>query len=247
MEPRVAACTSWLEQRIVCDMPPGVVPAGVVTVIAASSRRSHSGTTTVAYRPPTIDGIEVLPGPHDRSSPLSEVLLSTTRGGGLLTLRGVNLGSPTLPVSVWLVRGGVTPTPPWRDAWLSGSADGLLQCVLVQGSGTPTNASCVVPEGGGALWRVLVVNHDLPVEVAGAPPGALSSLRWRTSLSSASGRLLSYRPPNITNIALIIESHHRLSCQAAAVAVSLLHPLRRLLEVSSCVLPARTSPRKPRQ
>jgi hypothetical protein len=133
---------------------------------------------------------------------------SPTEGGGLVNITGVNFGHP-LPVSVWLVRSPSPATylgPPWESTLSSQPGTSVkLRCPVVPGSVSATSVTCVVPEGSGTQWRVVVVNHDVADPDGAASPGqppasaAVSLLRWQ--VSAAPLLQLHYDPPTVSWVA----------------------------------------------
>ncbi len=206
--PRTLTCPLWTDDRIQCDAPPGAAPTAPLMIIAASSRASRSVTSVpiVSYAAPILSAVTMAP------TTVGNVLLSGTRGGGVLLVVGSNFAAPLLPITVWLVRGGAVPRPPWATSQTPSGASNLLRCPLANssdtgyGSGngtgstsaTSTSLSCVVPEGSGSDWQVVVVNHDVQMEVAGPTSSALSLLRWCVSQPAALH--LSYRAPTISAV-----------------------------------------------
>ena len=156
---RLVVCTTWSNTRIVCFPPVGVVSAAVVVVTAVSTLQSPAmadlGANVVHYLAPSVVTV----------SPSS----SETQGGGNLTVH-CNSVTSSLPVSVWLSRGGAAPEPPWEPAMFGGSSflrRDVLRCQNEQLESSPLVANvsetvvvCIIPPGTGDGWAIVVVNHD---------------------------------------------------------------------------------------
>ena len=88
--PRTLRCVNWTDAGTVCGAPPGVMASVLVTVIAATVRRSASAV--LAYAAPTIASM-TLTGPGStiatQGTPLEPVFMYGTEGGGLLIVEGV--------------------------------------------------------------------------------------------------------------------------------------------------------------
>jgi hypothetical protein len=198
--PRSPTCTNWTNTLVQCTAPPGVVTLADVVVFAASNQSSIPGRFFLSYAAPNVASIAIA---DDLSTLAISVVVSGTRGGSVLNVTGASFGSP-LPVSAWLTRGDAIPAPPWSSALVPGAMNAVLRCPILEGSVTSTGLSCVVPEGSGIGWRLVVVNHDAPtvgeiqVDGAGWSNGMLSPYRWR--MSAPSGVLIHYRAPSITQI-----------------------------------------------
>ncbi len=199
---RRLVCPAWTNDRIECVAPPGVVPAATVTVTAASSRVSSpqgasTSASTVQYAPPIVSSVAIV-----ASDGREDVLVAGSRGGRQLVVTGTSFGAPSLPMSLWLVREGGSPMPPWGSAsgvsWAGGPT--VLRCASttldahgepVAGNSSspppPTSLQCVWPAGSGIGWQLVVVNHD-GADVA-------SSTVWR--VSAPSSVQLKYRPPQV--------------------------------------------------
>jgi hypothetical protein len=143
-----------------------------------------------------------------------------TRGGVVVNVSGIMFGHP-LPVSVWLLRGpGGRVTPPWTSthplpSTASEYADVQLLCPAIPAYTSTSSAACVVPEGSGTHWRLVVVNHDVvdPGAVAEVVPGnastatstaPLSNERWQAS--SLPALYIHYLPPVVTAVTALQRS-----------------------------------------
>jgi hypothetical protein len=187
---RRLACPIWTNTALVCAPVVGVVARGAVVVTAASTQASlpTAPTARVAFEPPGILGVYVAPGASGAPDPAApsnaptapgaaaagvDRAVSGTRGGVVLRVNGSHLASPSLPVSLWLSRGGLPASgSPWAFRDVVGT---LVRCPLVEDEEpSSTWVACTVPVGTGAGWRLVVVNHDLDVD-----GGPKSSTLWQ--------------------------------------------------------------------
>jgi hypothetical protein len=209
---RLLSCGYWSDSNITCDAPPGVAPAAVVTVTAASSRTSASVKPVapwVEYAPPAITSVELTPVGAQAQA---QGLIDGTRGGARVVVTGTGLGAPALVVSLWLVREGAVPGPSWAASHGRAEDGGptILHCPQVPANMAPTpphgdqslsSVSCTWPRGSGVGWRVVAVNHDVDGPTAVQPlwpPNGVQSSPWRTS--SPSTVQLAYRSPWISSV-----------------------------------------------
>jgi hypothetical protein len=204
--PRILTCTNWTHHSIVCEAPPGVLSINVVRVITAAGQASVPAVAAqLSYTPPVVEAVGWVNGSADYTP-----LITGTPGERLLAIAGSSFAVPPLAVSVWLVRGGaaVDLAPPWVDLppMASESAPGgsaRLRCPVAAASANSTSVFCTVPPGSGVGWRVIVVNHDAPVDEPVVEPGAdgrLSTLRWRSSAPSTAS--FSYHAPTLTAVSI---------------------------------------------
>ncbi len=198
---RTLTCPMWTDGAIVCVPPPGAAAVANVTITAASGQASSIGgtATQLSYRPPAVTSVD------------PEVGVSSTLGGGVLRVTGLDFGHP-LPVSAWLVRRSGMPGPPWNFTRNSAAntatavTPDVLECqLLVDGADTvtPSAFSCMVPPGAGVGWGLVVVNHDLS-EVFPTSPTAWSSQRWQRS-ALAPNFTLSYSAPELATVQVALD------------------------------------------
>jgi hypothetical protein len=151
---RHANCSAWTNSVVTCLAPHGVVASAEVVLVAASGQSSGAnlplGRMFVSYFAPEVHTIRVPRVP--------------TRGGVVLEVWGIAFAVP-LPVSVWLVPPSASPgVAPW-------ALPASIPCPLVASSSlTPeavalndSHLSCVVGEGMGPAWSVVVVNHEVRI------------------------------------------------------------------------------------
>ncbi len=196
---RAVSCSSWSDTVLECNPPSGVSVKAVVGVRAASGAVSQSstGSPSVQYLRPVVTAVSVLESEAGGQAAGAVSGVVGTQGGAVLVVRGVYFGCP-LPTSVWLVRHGAGPTPPW-DSHNSSSVQQCASTAQCMSSVTVNQSSlssltCTVPPGAGVGWRVVVVNHDAPGTV-----GSSEAALWRAS--EASAFTLAYRAPTIVQVA----------------------------------------------
>ena len=187
---RAAILRSWNHTVVVCTMPPGVVREAAVVVTAASGATS-SRNRTVSYLAPVV-------------STLSSVVVGTS-GGVPLVISGRHFCAP-LPMSVWLVRPTGLETP-WASgmdpaSWTYADSDATTRSqpsgLLCPGStANSTVVVCMVPEGAGAGWHVVVVNHDDLTEEGQPSSPSPSRHRWQASAPSPE-HVVSFARPTVT-------------------------------------------------
>ncbi len=192
--PRTLACSVWTDGVVVCMAPPGVAAANVTVTTASGLASAVAGSRTLlSYFPPSLTSVD------------PEVGVSSTLGGGVLRVTGLDFGHP-LPMSLWLVRRYSLPAPPWNLNRSTVDVDSVaavnvLGCVLSLDSVIPPALACVVPSGSGVGWGLMVVNHDVSVEMPSSP-AAWSSQRWRHS-ALAPNFTLSYSAPELVKVQVV--------------------------------------------
>jgi hypothetical protein len=161
---KTAACTSWNDTGAVCAAPQGVVARAEVVVVTAGGRFSGAnlpqGPVHVSYLPPVVLSVEAPPVP--------------TRGGVRMTVLGSAFAAP-LPVTVWLVGPDARPgVAPWR-------LPGAIPCPLMTDGGpdcrNDTCVTCILGEGTGAAWSVVLVNHEVLLQCGWSSRVCVSRLK----------------------------------------------------------------------
>jgi hypothetical protein len=166
---RGAVCTSWTDDAIVCAAPPGVAAATAVLVTSPNNQTSmlqEGGSSRfVHYQPPAITSVLVTGTGNGTAldAAAGDAVLGSTRGGDVLYVTGSAFAAALpLSVSLWLVRGSGTPTPPWSDV-PAPAVDAVVRCPLLGiSTSSSTGLACTVPAGSGRGWHAVVVNHDGP-------------------------------------------------------------------------------------
>jgi hypothetical protein len=201
---RTLVCGTWTDALITCAPPLGVAAAARVVVTAASTRSSGDRgvpAPTIRFMEPVVADVQpVVSG----VGLMGDAFVDGTRGGRVLRVMGAAFGLP-LPVTLWLVRQGGVPGPPWLDSAGQASTGGptVVRCPTVPGAPqSTTTLLCVWPPGVGGGWQVVVVNHELAtLEDPGTsttPPGSPSLTTWQASTPSAAR--LQYRAPAVTSV-----------------------------------------------
>jgi hypothetical protein len=196
--PRVLTCLVWTDSTIVCTQPPGVERSVNVTVTTASRLPSGfiANVTQLFFQPPTVTNVE------------PNLLTCGTEGGVVLNVAGANFGHP-LPMSAWLVRRQGAPFLLEEGRGPHSPSD-VLECMVLPETVVSHSLACMVPPGTGVGWALLVVNHDMDVDVE-TTTGALPSRRWRSS-AAATNFSLAYASPVLSTV-------HFSGAQGAAPAV----------------------------
>jgi hypothetical protein len=164
----------WNHTRVVCRAPVGAVAAAAV-VVTVRGTLSSPAVTLASYLPPVV--LSVAPA------------VARTAGGTVLRLVGTRFAAhPDLGVSVALVRAGGSPL--------------RLPCPLTVN--TSTEVQCVVPEGAGVGYAVVLTNVD-PREGGGQEATLGAAADNGTAGDAAPGAhapfLLSYLPPVVSILA----------------------------------------------
>jgi hypothetical protein len=109
-------------------------------------------------------------------------------------------GAHPLPTTVWLVRGGAVPSPPWSVSAADAPTSNVLPCAVEPAPLTTTAAWCRVPPGRGTAWHIVLVNHGEvdPGNASGSATSLPSSTLWQASAPSAF--ILHYRAPRVASV-----------------------------------------------